>query len=492
MALNFVESGRIDLPSNKFLPVANPINITLNSNLTGKCNFRYICDVYIDGVNSVRLKLFPDPTTGWAFFQLSDVINDYLNEYLPTNNTASITVGTSNQFKSVCKVQLKFGEEYDNSVGCDGTIDVYPNLLISNDFYVYLGALDYEEWPTYDPTTYVIADYSVAGEAKFLTKRPRGSAECSLNESYYLDWLSLNAPTTGTTRIHISTSEGDDWTFNAPSLSSVKRFRCSVGPHDINRALSDVAISRSTKWYDVWLETGSTRLTEKFRIGVKAPDILRTRFGFVGLLGSTEYQTFFHRRRTAFDIDRRDYKKYLTSNKGNSWTYGVGDRQMTTYATNAKERNFVGSYVDSLTSEWLYEMWLSTNVWVEDKPYVGTFRVFREDTTPTSRMLFWINDNEFQVGDQFFCYPDTNAQWVDYNDLFTIVGIDGHIVDCGLTFDVYNATNEACGWFVKNELSRRIPIVISDNVIEVKQKTGKLIEYNLQYTNSVDKITLRG
>jgi hypothetical protein len=492
MALNFVETTRIDLPANKFLPVANPINITINSNVSGKCNFRYVCDVWIDGVNSVRLKLFPDPTTGWGFFQLSDTINDYLNEYLPTNNGAAITVATSTQFKSVCRVQLRFGEEYDNSTGCDDTIIVYPNLLISNDFYVYLGAIDYQDWPSYNPNTYVIANYAVAGEALFLTNRPRGSAECSLNESYYLDWLSLNQPTAGTTRIHVQTSEGDDWTFNAPSLSSVKRFRASVGPHDINRALGTPAISRSTRWYDVWIETGTTRLTEKWRIGVKSPDKFRSRIGFVGLLGSTEYQTFFHRNRKSFDIDRKDYKKYLTSQKGNSWSYDVGDRQMTTYATSAKERHLVGTYVDSSSSEWLYEMWLSTNVWLEDKPYVSTFRVFREDSSPTSRMLFLVKDNQLSVGDEFFSYPDENPQWVDYKDLFTVQSVDGDIVDCGLTFDVYNITNEACGWLVKNEVSRRIPIVISDNAIEVKQKTGKLIEYNLQYTNSVDKITLRG
>jgi hypothetical protein len=141
-------------------------------------------------------------------------------------------------------------------------------------------------------------------------------------------------------------------------------------------------------------------------------------------------------------------------------------------------------------------MWLSTNVWIEDKPYTTEFRVFKEirgkSITP-SRMLFWLNDtSQFSVGDQFFAFPDNNPQWVDYLDLFTIQSIEGNIIDCGLMSDVYNLTVEACGWLVKNEPARKIPVVISDNAIEVKQKTGKQIEYSLQYSNSVDKITLRG
>jgi hypothetical protein len=504
MAVTFVESTRIDFPANKFLPVANPINITVNSNNTGKCNFRYVCDVWIDGVNSLRLKLFPDPVTGYGFFQLSDVVNDYLTEYLPNNNTAAITVGTTAQNKSVCQVQLRFGEEYDNSTLCDGEIIVYPDLLTSNDFYVYLGAFDYLDWPTYNSNDWVINNYSATGsQIDFLTNRPRGSAECSINESYYLDWLSVPAPDAGVTRINVLTNTGNYSFFNAPNLPlSTKRFRASCGPHDINRAKGSPDINTSVDYYDVWIDQGLTfsiignQLTEKFRIYVKKPSKFRTRFGFIGLLGSPEYFTFFHRNRKAFDIDRKDYKKYLTSNKSNSWTYEVGDRQMTTYATSAKERHFVNTFVDPESSEWLYEMWLSTNVWIEDKPYTTEFRVFKEirgkSITP-SRMLFWLNDtSQFSVGDQFFAFPDNNPQWVDYLDLFTIQSIEGNIIDCGLMSDVYNLTVEACGWLVKNEPARKIPVVISDNAIEVKQKTGKQIEYSLQYSNSVDKITLRG
>ena len=486
------------IPSNKFLPSANPINVSVDSDANGKCNFRYVCDILIDGDNVFRFKLFPDPLTGYGFFQLADVISDYLNEYLPQNNTAAITVGTSTEAKSVVQVDLQFGEEYDNSTDCTGDVITRPNLAQSNTFYVYLGALDYEEWPSYNDAKYKV-DYSTTftqAGPYFLTKRPRGSVEVSYGDSYYLDWLSLVPPVSGVTQLTIFTSLGGTILFNAPTLTSVKKYRVACGPHDINRALNMPAIHAGIKWYDVLLRSGSSTnyRTETFRIWVKAPGAFRTRIGFIGSLGSVEYETFFHRNRAAYEIQRKDYKKYLTTNKGGgNWSYDVGDRQATTYATTATERHLVSTFVDEATSSWLWEMWLSTNVWVEDRPTQMPFRVFREDSTPTSRMLYWLEDNHgLVVGDSFFSIPKDIPQYGDYRKRFTIVGVSGNIVDVGVTFDTYNITNEACGWLVKDEESRRIPIVISDQSVEVKQKTGKQIEYQLQYKNSVDKFTLRG
>lgn len=482
--------------SNKFLPVRNPINITVSSNNNGKFNFRYICDVYIDGVNSFRFKLFPDPATGLGFFQLGDVISDYLSEYLPVNNSTSIVVGTSNTSKSIVGCYLRFGEEYDNTPLGTGTVIIYPNLATSNTFYPFLGVLEYEEWPSYNESKYVV-DYSTSFSdgigPYFLTKRPRGSVKCSFGDSYYLDWISLNAPNSPQTLIKIETNTGVTYSTSAPSLSSVKRFRAAVGPFDINNSANTSLINAGHKWYDVWLEDSGKQLTEKFRIYLETPKSFRTRLGFIGSLGSVEYITFYHRDRETYDIRRKDYKRYLTSNKSNSWTYQVGDRSATTYSASATSRHLVSTFVDEATSSWLWEMWLSPNVWKDIKPISSEFRVFREDSTSNSRMLFWLPDgHEFRPGDSFFCIPDNNPQYVDYVSRFTIISVNGNVVDCGLTFNIFGITEVACGWIFKDESSVRIPIVISDRTVEVKQKLGAPILYELNYSNSVDKIALKG
>jgi hypothetical protein len=61
----------------------------------------------------------------------------------------------------------------------------------------------------------------------------------------------------------------------------------------------------------------------------------------------------------------------------------------------------------------------------------------------------------------------------------------------GLYYNVYNLTEFAEGWLYKKEDWSRLPIVISDNTAEVKQKASKPIEYTLNYMMSYPKTTLR-
>lgn len=489
MAISFINQ----ITTNKFLPVTNPVNITVNSNNNGKCNFRYICDIYLDGVNVYRFKLFPDPSTGYGFFQLSDVLQDYLSEYLTTTSVAGFSAGTSNQNKSVASVYCKFGEEYDSTLTCDGDINTYLNLNTSNTFYIYNGVLDYEVWPSYVGTEYLFNSFST--QHKFLTNIPRGTAECTYADNYYLDFLTLNS-ISSTTKLSISSVNLDGSTNSATFSSTTlnfKRIRVNCGPFAINKSLGTPFINAGTKYYDVKVLIGGTQSGETFRINITKPKTYRTRIGFINSLASIDYITFYHRNREKYDINRKTYKRFLTSNKGSGqWSYEVGDRQLTQYSSNARSSHNVSTFVLEKTSLWLNELWLSNVVFVETNPQMIPFRVFREDATPTSRMLFYLQDDHgYSIGDSFYCYPDNNPDYVDYIAKFTIIGVYDNVVDCGLTYNVYSITEHACGWIVKDESAVRIPIVLTDNSTELKQKMGRPIEYQLNYQNSVDKFTLR-
>jgi hypothetical protein len=492
MAINIVSN----ITANSFLPVANPINITVNSNNTGKCNFRYVCDVLIDNVNVFRFKLFPDPNTGFAFFQLSDVINDYLKQNLGTNNVAGIYSASSTTDKTVVLIRLQFGEEYDNSADCSQPVVVFPNLAQSNQFYAYYGAFDYEEWPEYNQSDWVVENFSLlSGQLvlpKFLTKVPRGSVEASLADSYYLDFLSLASINTNTKlRIVIwKTTSNQPIILNIPVQGiNSRRYRVSCGPAQINKFANDTIIDAFTTYYTVQViqddPLGFVPKTEEFEIRVGKPTERRKRIGFVGSLGGLEYITFFHRDRKAFTIDRKNYKSYLTSRKGNNWTYNVGDRQGTTYAVQAKEEHVVSTFVSRKTSEYLYELWLSTDVWIDDRPLTLPFRVFKQNND----MLFYLPENHgFKAGDKFFSISSDNS---DFNGLFTVQSVSGRVVNVGATFNIFNLSESACGFLVKDEAVRRIPILPKDEEVEVKQKLDRPIEYTLTYSKSVDKITLR-
>lgn len=508
--------------SNAFYPAGNPINVTVNSNNSGNCNFRYICDFYINGTKVFTDKLFPDPTTGYGFFQCSRVIQDYINNALPT--TSQITGGvyslaSTGTPQPLVSVYFKFGEEYDSTSNCTGPVTQYTNLSTSNTFYVFNAALDYEDWPSYTDTPYRL-NWSTS-ERKFLTNSPR-SIDIGFNESYYLDLIASSAPTNGTHVIWIRTRYFDggynDWTIPVGTQNAYKLYRIAVGPYNLNKYFgAPFPITQFVKSYEVAIRNGSNynlQYSEQFEFKMRKPKAFETRIGFIERMGSVGYFTFYHRNKKSYAIDRKNYKKLLTSNYSGSWTYQVGDRSDTTYAINANETHAVSSFMNRNMSEYIAaDTFLTTDAWISDDPQCINFRVFPESYSggssgggvgdpqtrignPTSggtKMLFWFEDvSDFSVGDSFYCYPNANATWVDYSNIFTIQSISGNIVDCGLIYGIFNITNYAEGFIVKMKNWRRLPIVITDTTVEEKQKISKPIEYTINYQMAYNKNTLRG
>lgn len=508
MAISIVSN----FTTNKFYPSQNPINVTVNSTNTGNCNFRYICDLYINGIKVFTDKLFPDPTTGYGFFQLSRVLQDYMKTLLPqAPQTNYVTLGSSATAPAAAiSVYCRFGEEYDSSTNCDGTVVQYPNLSTSNTFYCYQAAFDYEDFPTYSDTPYKGVWASASNIMKFLTNSPR-EVEVTYNDSFNLDFISLTSPTAftsigaGNVAINITYYNKDTsssgLTVPVPSLATVRRYRIACGPYDINKIGGTVLISQNTDYYTVKLvwQVGINNpfdLSETFTFKVKPPKAFQTRIAFIGLLGGIEHFTFYHRNIKQFDVERKTFEKTLQSNNSGVWKYNVGDRGTTVYSVNAREKHTVSSYCTREVSEWLYEMWLSPEVWTYLRPNLIEWRNFKEGNPnvvlTTDRILFWLSDDHgLEVGDGVYVLPsEENTNWNVYSDLFTVQSVDGNLVDLGVTVG-YFVEYGACGFLYKDEDWRRLPVVISDNTVEVKQKTSRPVEYTLNYGMAYNKTTLR-
>lgn len=499
--------------TNKFYPSANPINCTVDSNNAGKCNFRYICDVYVNGVKVFSDKLFPDPSTGYGFFQLSRVLQDYIRTYYPVPTAANIsTAAYTTAPDSVFSVYCRFGEEYDSSLTCSGTVLQYPNLVTSNTFNVYEGAFDYESFPTYDYTDYVIANGSgtyVVGltpsatqSVLFLTNSPR-EVDVTYNDSYYLDFLwNGNISNQWAIRIQSTDYTGYVSTFSilGTSVSNKKRWRLAVGPYDINKAFATPVINQQHVKYTIQLVVFSLTvdgafipLTEKFTFNVKSPKNFTTRMAFVGLLGGIEQFTFFHRNKGAFDVQKKTFERSLQSNYSNEWKYQVGDRGTTTYAISAKEKRNVSTFCSQEVSKWLYEMWLSPDVWVVKRPELIPIRIYKAGPGTFDKVLIWAEDTStLSVGDKINVFPERVAWDYDFIGQFTIQSIDGNKVDVGMDNNSYSLGATTCGYLHKMQNFERLPVTISDNNIEVKQKLSRPIEYSLNYEMAYSKTTLRG
>lgn len=497
MPVNIVSN----LTSGKFYPANNHINLTVTSANNGNCNFRYVCDIYINGTKiTPPLKLFPDPTTGYGFFELSRVIQDYIDNSIPSTpySTTFASLAVTNP-GPILTVYCKLGEEYDSSSECDGTVVQYLNQSQSNTIYVFNGAIDYENYPTWNYTDYLVGTVSNT-KTKFLTNSPR-EVELTYNDSFFLDFLSL-ATVNSNWYYRVTTYDElggilSIFSQNCGSIAQSKRYRIAVGPYDINKVAGLPMIDSYVFKYDINLRYGSTIVSETFTFKVKEPNELSTRFAFFGLLGSIEHMTFYHRNKKSFDIERKNYEKGMMSNSGGAWGYSVGARGTSAYKISATEQHLVSTYCNQDYSNWLYEMWLSPDVWTYKRPEMISFRVYKDNNPAvdsiTDKMLFYMEDGHgLVVGDQIMCFPDRdNPLSLDYSNLFTITSVTGNVIDCGLTLGVYNLVTETCGWCYKFSNWNRLPIAISDNSVEVKQKTSKPVEYTLKYQAAYSKTTLR-
>lgn len=483
----------------RWYPSSNPINATVTSNFNGKCNFRYICDVYINGIKVYTSKLFPDPSTGYGFFQISRIIQDYIETKLVTEApNFPIMIGAETTAPtSALTIYCKFGEEYDNSSLCDGTIIQYNSQVQSNTFYVFESAIDYEDFNTFDYTKYYMTTSSQ--KTKFLTKSPRVN-DISFGDSYFLDFMTLNTITSSyKLRIKRYNKDGTSSTNDiSPSISLPinKRYRLAVGPSDLNMYFTNnfntLFINELVSYYTIELLYNSTVISEMFRFNVKKPSKYNSRFGFVGSMGGIEHFTFFHRNIKTYYIDRKIFERTTQRNINNDWSYEVGDRGTTTYKVNSIETHRVSTFCSQEHSKWLSEMWLSPNVWTYKRTELIPFIVYREDSTPTSRMLFRLDgEYDISVGQKVLSFVDYNINYSDFGGYFTVVNIEGNVLDLGLTYDVYNSSTKACGHIQLKEYWRTLPIVIADNNIELKERIDKPIEYSLNYMMAYTKNTLR-
>ena len=482
--------------SGKFYPSSNPINTTVTSNNSGKCNFRYICDLYVNGTKVYTEKIFPDPTTGYGFFLLSRVIQDYTATLAVANTTSVFNLAASTLVPtSSFSVYCRFGEEYDSSISCDGSVLQYTNLSTSNTFYVYEAAFDYENFPTYNYTDYIMGTSSATASKSFLTNSPR-EVDVTYNDSYYLDFIT-GVPMNSSWRLQVTVNDIPFTSFAATSLSNTKRYRLAVGPYNLNKVFSAPVINAEVKSYRVYLTFNDVRQSEIFTFNVKDPKEFTTRLGFVGLLGGIEHFTFYHRNTKSFNIQRSSYEKTIGRNKSGAWSYDVGDRGTTTYKVLAKEQHKVGSYCSKENSEWLYEMWLSPDVWTYRRPEIQEIRIYDEAGTYTgefdSRILLWVNDtSNLNVGDYIMVIPEMIDGYIEFIGRFQIIGIEGNSIDVGATWASYFPPHQLCAYIYKDTNFERLPVTISDNSIEVKQKLTKPIEYSLSYQMAYSKTTLRG
>lgn len=94
---------------------------TKSNDETNYPNYKYVADVYVDGTLAARIKKWPQPDSKRGIFNIGPVVRSYLaNVFSPTAAFLAQSIGEDEFF---AKVTVKFGEEYDDTLYTNLTID---------------------------------------------------------------------------------------------------------------------------------------------------------------------------------------------------------------------------------------------------------------------------------------------------------------------------------------------------------------------------------
>ena len=172
--------------------VYNPIWWVVQSTNTAQDNFRFICDIYINGqtfagASYIRLKVPTDPVENKGVFNPNSILERYLTYDISIAAAGAEAVKQAPN--SVIQYTLKFGEEY----GPSSAVTAFPDLAVTGNHYAYNGIIDHLDYPEFIDTSGAIYLNPSTTTKRFLTNDPRKdtSPYCQVrsNENAWLQIL---------------------------------------------------------------------------------------------------------------------------------------------------------------------------------------------------------------------------------------------------------------------------------------------------------------
>lgn len=493
----------IQSPDN-VMPVYNDIVFTVDSTNKAQCSFRYVCDIYIEAVFVERLKLFPDPVTGYASFKVNRVLEDYIS-YDLHNNLYGSSVFASNS--NTCKVYvLKFGEEYDFSAQCDAGTTLTANMTNTSNYYAFNAALQHREWLSWDSTNYNMT----TSTCKFLTTIPN-QALITLGSQLTFNFIQggqvfkLRVLTYDSNGALIGTYTYVN-TLNAISNSGRKVLTVGVGPENLNNStlLSGVqpVISATVSYYTVQLTDNSNNPVGE----IKRLDIDNRKYKYnthrlwwLNRLGGFDSYHFNLKDKRKVDSQRTFYNnlkgEFVSGSPSNNWTYAVSDRGKTGLSVNAQGSNtFNSDWLTEAESLWFEELFTTLEVYLSDTNTVDRFCCLDYATTidasgyqvtiPVSQ-VYTVGEMvyiDFGI-DNYFSYLSAEYEVLEYSNGTITIGLGHTCVGTGsppscITLGEYCYDGSVYRLNFNSELD---PIIIKTATYEEKIKYRvKNINYDIE------------
>jgi hypothetical protein len=382
-------------------PCYNPFYYVVSSSNSSQPNFQYVFDVYtghtglVTSADSyVSVSIPPIPVSNNCEFSPAGFLKSLISY---DKNVQNITDGTLN--KNIIKsFSIYFGEQYGN---INTGITVYSGLTVATGV-TFGGVLQYDELPSWQFT-----DYELSGStSKFLTKQPRsgvyiknstdrgsisimqglgGSSSCeefdlvvyhtSGGSTSYTLLNDGDTITGGTDAFYINHLPAGIWNLNNITPGKI------IG-HTGQTINTDTDYKYTLVCYPHI--GGPVSETITFLIDSRDSKYETKRFMFLNSFCCWDYFNFTMISRKTANITRNTFRKVLAYN------YSIGDRGETVTDIDGDYSYTVASdYVNQDESNWLFELFKSTEVYVLDSSG-NAFPIIIDDSS--KEILKTVND----------------------------------------------------------------------------------------------------
>lgn len=346
-------------PSN-YQSIYNDIIYVFSSDNTGEDNFRFLIDVYIDGVLTTRHRTGPRPTFTSTLFQVNRIIEDYVTSDI---DTSTDDFGTNDN--SHVLFNIKIGEEYVVA----NVLTQFADLATTTEIQAFNASLEWLESIDFSVSDYLLADST----KKFLTNSPLAQ-DIEIDQYQWLhsmvaapgDYATLRlirydsagTPIGTTNLVNPFTAVTDDNEF----------VRAGVGPQNfVDSQGAGFMNSVDTYTVQAFDGVGPTAISEMYTFTVTTECRYETvRLQWLNKLGGYDAKNFTKVSRKSTDITRAEYKQVTGTFTGTAFTNAKTDRQSTELFVNSSDKILMNS--DNLTESellWLKELETSPIVYQE-------------------------------------------------------------------------------------------------------------------------------
>ena len=271
-------------------------SIAYSSN-SGQVDFKYVFDVFVDGVQLVRTKVFPEPSNGRGYFDAMPIVSNEITYgwFVPRIENDYCTLLNSSDTLNEKTYQIRVGEDYSGTT--------FLNLASGN-----VTAYNYSA-PLFKRRQINIGQKL----NNWLSNRPY-NIKAKLTDKILIPSSGIITEYFNVSIYNQSNSFVGGYAVGFGALFQKKYNQWDIGADAINRVLqsvsSSVFITSSTKYYTVELTNLSTTKTSLIRVDVDCnPNYTPINLHFINAFGMFDTARFNLASRLTMDVERKTFQQ---------------------------------------------------------------------------------------------------------------------------------------------------------------------------------------